>query len=71
MIDYIPVIGDSVDAVRKVKSRIYANHIVGPVVDVWENACRILNNPGTNAEGDFRLFFNDWDFKFLHRTDDA
>lgn len=66
---YIPDVGDSVVATRKIYSSIYSNIIVGPVVDVWSNACRILNNPGTQAEGDFRLFFNDWDFSFLHRTD--
>ncbi|MBW1791578.1 MAG: hypothetical protein JRJ14_04800 [Deltaproteobacteria bacterium] len=67
---YIPKAGDSVGAKRKIKSKIYKNMIVGPVVDTWDNACRIVTNQGTSMEGDFRLFFSDWDFQFLHTTDE-
>lgn len=65
---YIPKIGDSVCATRKIKSNIYHNMVVGPVVDTWENACRVVTNQGEDCEGDFRLYFNDWDFRFLHLT---
>jgi len=67
---YIPCIGHAVVAKRKNKSRIYANKIIGPVVDVWSNACRIHNNPGTSIEAEFRLFFNEWDFEFLHHANE-
>ncbi len=66
--NYIPKKGDSVAARRKIKSKIYHNVIVGPVVEVWVNACRIVTNEGTGIEGDFRLYFTDWDFQFLHTT---
>ena len=65
---YIPQVGDSVCARRKVKSSIYANTIVGPVIETWPNACRIVTNKGTDIEGDFQLFFTDWKFQFLHKT---
>jgi hypothetical protein len=65
---YTPEIGDAVSARRREPSAIYKNHIVGPVVDVWENACRIVTNPGTTAEGDFRLYFTDWNFQCLHKA---
>jgi len=65
---YIPQVGDSVGARRKVKSSIYANTIVGPVIETWPNACRIVTNKGTDIEGDFQLFYNDWNFQFLHKT---
>ena len=65
---YIPQVGDSVGARRKVKSNIYANTIVGPVVDTWPNACRIVTNLGTDIKGDFRLYYSDWYFQFLHKT---
>ena len=62
MDNYIPKIGDSIVAKRKIQSKIYSNTIVGPVVDIWENACRVVTNPGTEIEGDFRLYFSDWFF---------
>lgn len=62
---YTPKIGDAVAAKRRVPSKIYKNLIVGPVVDVWDNACRIVTNPGTEIEGDFRLYFNEWNFQHL------
>jgi hypothetical protein len=65
---YTPKVGDAVSARRRISSKIYANHIVGPVVDVWDNACRIVTNPDTEIEGDFRLYFSDWKFTFLHET---
>lgn len=63
---YRPKVGDAVAARRRNPSKLYKNLIVGPVVDVWDNACRIVTNPGTKAEGDFRLYFSDWEFTFLH-----
>lgn len=68
---YIPQIGDSVAARRKIKSKIYANLIVGPVIDTWDNACRIVVNRGTDFEGDWKLHFSDWSFEYLDRTDQA
>lgn len=67
--NYTPSIGDSVVARRKVTSNIYSNCVVGPVVDVWDNACRIVTNTETEIESDFRYYFSDWNFRFLHRTD--
>ena len=63
---YVPKIGDSISAKRKVKSKIYHNIVVGPVVDVWDNACRVVTNPGTEIEGDFRLHYNEWNIKHLN-----
>ena len=60
---YIPNVGDSVIARRKVKSEIYHNTVIGPVVDVWDNACRIVTNAGEEYEGDFKLHFSDWTFE--------
>lgn len=65
---YIPCIGDSVVARRKIKSKIYYNMIIGPVIQTWDNACQIITNQGTKIESDFRLYYNDWDFDFLHKT---
>lgn len=70
--EYTPQVGHAVAARRRVKSNIYKNLIVGPVVDVWSNACRILTNPGIEIGGDFRLYFSDWKFQYLHDVvDDA
>lgn len=66
--NYIPLVGDSIAARRKVTSKIYVNLIVGPVIVTWENACRVVTNQGTNIEGDFQLFYSDWNFQFLHKT---
>lgn len=64
MIDtYKPQIGDAVIARRKVKSRIYHNTIVGPVVESWDTGCRIVTNKGTDIEGDFQFFNSDWYFE--------
>lgn len=68
---YVPMVGDSVAARRKVKSEIYPNLIVGPVIETWESACRIVTNKGTEIEGDFQLFYGDWKFQFLHKWNDA
>ena len=65
---HTPKIGDSVAARRKPKSKLYHNLVIGPVVDVWDNACRVITNSGDDIEGDFRLCFNEWDFQFLHLT---
>jgi len=67
---YLPKVGDSIVARRKVNSNIYENTVVGPVVETWENACRIHNNPGTIIEYEFKLYYKDWDFMFLHKTDE-
>jgi len=65
---YIPIIGDSVAAKRIKKSKLYHNTVIGPVVDIWDNACRVVTNSGEEFEGDFRLWFNEWDFQFLHKS---
>jgi hypothetical protein len=65
---YIPQVGDSVAARRKVKSSTSSNTIVGPIVETWPNACRIVTNPGTDIEGNFKLVNSDWTFQFLHKT---
>lgn len=66
---YTPQIGHSVAARRKVQSTIYNNLIVGPVIEVWGNACRIATNQeDPEIAGDFQLFFSDWSFQFLHLT---
>jgi hypothetical protein len=67
--NYTPKIGDSIRARRKVKSDIYDNSIVGPVVETWTNACRVRTNEGTKIESEFQLFYNDWNFTFLFRTE--
>lgn len=64
--EYIPKIGDSIAARRRIKSKIYHNTVAGPVVETWENACHIVTNPGTEIEGSFRLYFTDWNFQYLH-----
>lgn len=64
--DYKPKIGDAVAARRRVKSKIYHNLVVGPVVEAWDTGCRIVTNEGTDIEGDFQFFNSDWHFQFLH-----
>ena len=61
-------IGDAIVATRKVKSKIYYNRVIGPVITVWDNACRVRCNAGTDVETDFQLFFSDWTFKVLQLT---
>jgi len=63
---YIPKLGDSVGAKRKDKS-ISPKMIVGPVTEVYTDACRIVTNPGTEIEGNFYLPYSDWDFQFLFK----
>jgi len=65
---YLPEVGHSIDAQRKVKSKEFPNRIVGPVVERWDDSCRVLNNAGESNEGDFKLYFSDWYFCFLHYT---
>ena len=68
--DYVPQVGDSVVARRIVESDIYANTIVGPVIETWDNACRIVTNTGdSNISSDFQLFYGDWRFRFLHKRE--
>ena len=62
---YIPIIGHSVVARRKEHSKIYHNTIIGSVIDTWSNACRIITNKDTEIEGDFKLYYNDWNIEFL------
>lgn len=66
---YIPRVGDSVVAKRKVKSKEF-NTIVGPVVETFENSCKIITNENTELETHFVLSYNDYDFCFLHLTDE-
>lgn len=60
---YTPQTGDHVSARRKVKSNIYYNVVVGPVIETWDNCCRVVCNKGTDQETDFQLFYNDWTFR--------
>jgi hypothetical protein len=62
---YTPRIGDTVQAKRRRKSRLYHNLVVGPVIAVWRNAVRVKCNAGTDIETDFQLFFSDWTFRKL------
>ena len=67
---YVPQVGDSVAARRRKQSNIYHNLVVGPVVEVWDNACRVRCNAGTDIESDFQLFFADWTFQLVfHATE--
>ena len=68
---YIPQIGDSVDATRIEKSRIYENRIVGPVTQIWDNACLVAFRFGSHNDiVEHRLYFSDWNFRFLHKTEE-
>jgi hypothetical protein len=76
---YTPQVGHSVVATLTTKAREAAKgtklyrtgRIVGPVVEVWDDSCRILTNPGTVAEGDFQLPYKDCNFRFLHLTEEG
>ena len=57
---YIPKAGDAIYARRIRRSKIYHNMVIGPVVDTWDNACRVVTNPRSEIEGDFRLHYNEW-----------
>lgn len=57
---YLPKVGDAICARRIRRSKIYHNMVIGTVVDTWDNACRVVTNPGTEIEGDFRLHYNEW-----------
>jgi len=65
VVPYVPRVGDSVGARRKVRSDVGPNLVVGPVVEVGGGYCRIVTNPGTKIAGDFRLCLRDWKFEFL------
>ena len=58
-------IGQAIAARRKIPSNIYHNLIVGPVVEVYQNACRIQTNTGSPLESDWQIFFRDWDIEIL------
>jgi hypothetical protein len=64
--NYTPQANDRVVARRKVPSKIYFNTVIGPVVEVFQNACRVKTNEGTEIESDFQLFFSDWKFDKLN-----
>ena len=57
--EYIPKTGDHVIARRRIRSNIYHNTVVGPVLEIWDNACRIITNKDSDIESDFQLFFSD------------
>lgn len=63
---YTPQIGDRVAATRKMKSKIYANTIVGPVSHVYDNACRIKTNGGKATETDWQINYSDWDLELIY-----
>ena len=62
MDEYVPEILDLVSARRRVKSNIYHNLVIGPVIDTWVTGCRVVTNEGTDIESDFQLFYSDWVF---------
>lgn len=68
---YIPKVGDSAVARRKIKSTTSPNTICGPVVESFDNYCRIITNEGTEIESNFILYFNEYNFQFLHLTKDS
>lgn len=68
MTTYTPQVGDVVAARRKKKIDGQPNLIVGPVVELQSEVCRIITNPCTDLEGDFQLELNDWKFQFLHKV---
>lgn len=68
---HIPNVGDSVVARRKIKSTTLPNTICGPVVESFDNKCRIVTNEGTEIEGNFILYFHEYNFQFLHLTKDS
>jgi hypothetical protein len=63
---YTPAVGDSVAAKRLIKSDFLPNLIVGPVVSVLGDFCRIVCNPETYFETHFVLRFEDWSFQNLY-----
>ena len=64
---YRPEIGHTIEAFRRTKSRIFANHVKGPVISVYENACDLLMH--LNGKITFhRVYFNDWDVEYHERT---
>lgn len=66
---YIPRVGDRIRAKRKVRSKIYHNLIVGPVSDVFENACRVITNEGSEMESSWQVNYSDWEILFLFDKD--
>ena len=69
--NYIPKVGDSVAADRKVRVPHLHNRVIGSVVEVDNNSCRIATNPNTRIRGDFNLPFDEWKFHFLHLTSEV
>lgn len=67
--NYTPSIGDRVIARRKVKSKIYHNMIVGPVVDTFTNCCRVATNVGTDIESSWQINYSDWNVEFIYDDD--
>lgn len=63
---YTPQIGDRVVARRKMNSKIYANTIAGPVSNVYDNACRIKTNQGTDIETDWQINYSDWELELIY-----
>ena len=68
---YNPSVGDSIAARRKEKSRIYHNLIIGPVVEVCDDACLVSFKTANGDLVEWRLNFNDWSFQFLHPSSEA
>ena len=66
--NYIPQIGDSVVATRKIKSNIYHNRVIGPITEISPNGCRIKVNAGTDRETEFQFFNSDWSFTLLFKA---
>jgi hypothetical protein len=62
---FLPKPGNHIAARRKIKSKIYANLIVGPVFDIAENATYVTTNRGTDMETTWTLFNDQWEFELL------
>ena len=64
---YRPELGHTVQATRRKPSRIYANRVIGPITDIWDNACDVLIQQNESITF-VRVYFSEWDIDFLHTT---
>lgn len=60
---YSPKLGDAVETIL---TKDTTRRILGVVVSVDSDMCRIVTNPGTDIQGDFHLNLKEWRFRFLH-----
>lgn len=67
---YIPQVGHSVAARRKIKTDGPGNTICGPVTVATNDSCIIVTNRNESYIKAHFLNFNDWEFQFLHLTEE-